>query len=58
MRSLIIPHSSFTHFPALPGQLFYSTQILVCLWFLAKNKVESNSSRAGLSGENELSLAA
>jgi type I restriction enzyme M protein len=23
---------------ALPGQLFYSTQIEVCLWFLAKNK--------------------
>lgn len=25
---------------ALPGQLFYSTQIPVCLWFLAKNKRE------------------
>ena len=23
---------------ALPGQLFYSTQIPVCLWFLAKTK--------------------
>ncbi len=23
---------------ALPGQFFYSTQIPVCLWFLAKNK--------------------
>lgn len=23
---------------ALPGQLFYSTQIPVCLWFLTKNK--------------------
>ena len=23
---------------ALPGQLFYSTQIPVCLWFVAKNK--------------------
>jgi type I restriction enzyme M protein len=23
---------------ALPGQLFYSTQIPLCLWFLAKNK--------------------
>ena len=23
---------------ALPGQLFYSTQIPVCLWFLAKDK--------------------
>ncbi len=28
---------------ALPGQLFYSTQIPVCLWFLAKNKnVDAN----------------
>ncbi|MEA2110000.1 MAG: N-6 DNA methylase [Pseudomonadota bacterium] len=24
---------------ALPGQLFYTTQIPVCLWFLARNKV-------------------
>ncbi len=23
---------------ALPGQLFYSTQIPVCLWFLARNR--------------------
>lgn len=23
---------------ALPGQLFYSTQIPACLWFLAKDK--------------------
>ncbi len=26
---------------ALPGQLFYSTQIPVCLWFLRKNKAAS-----------------
>ena len=26
---------------ALPGQLFYSTQIPVCLWFLARNKGNS-----------------
>ena len=43
---------------ALPGQFSYSTQISVCLWFLVKNKAENNSSCAGLSGENELSLAA
>jgi type I restriction enzyme M protein len=24
---------------ALPGQLFYSTQIPVCLWFLTRNKI-------------------
>lgn len=27
---------------ALPGQLFYSTQIPVCLWFLANNKADKN----------------
>ncbi|MDP1611915.1 MAG: class I SAM-dependent DNA methyltransferase [Sulfuritalea sp.] len=31
---------------ALPGQLFYSTQIPVCLWFLTKNKKRRHS-RAG-----------
>jgi len=37
---------------ALPGQLFYSTQIPVCLWFLAKNKHD------GSVAEHELALAA
>jgi type I restriction enzyme M protein len=37
---------------ALPGQLFYSTQIPVCLWFLAKNKSKSPSpSGRGARGE-------
>ena len=27
---------------ALPGQLFYSTQIPVCLWFLTKSKAENS----------------
>ena len=31
---------------ALPGQLFYSTQIPVCLWFLAKNKTKSGRGEA------------
>ena len=30
---------------ALPGQLFYSTQIPVCLWFLTKNKAEPKRRR-------------
>ena len=38
----VFPTSTFeTHpsnFAPLPGQLFYSTKIPVCLWFLAKNK--------------------
>lgn len=38
----VFPTSTFeihpSNFVSLPGQLFYSTQIPVCLWFLAKNK--------------------
>jgi len=30
---------------ALPGQLFYSTQIPVCLWFIARDKSGMSSSR-------------
>ena len=30
---------------ALPGQLFYSTQIPACLWFLARNKNPNNGLR-------------
>jgi type I restriction enzyme M protein len=37
---------------ALPGQLFYSTQIPACLWFLAKNKAPLPSpSGRGVGGE-------
>jgi len=44
---------------ALPGQLFYSTQIPVCLWFLAKNK--NAGAKRGFhicSGENHIAHAA
>jgi len=34
---------------ALPGQLFYSTQIPACLWFLARNK--KNGPRSASSGQ-------
>ena len=33
---------------ALPGQLFYSTQIPACLWFLARNKNPTNGKKDGL----------
>jgi type I restriction enzyme M protein len=33
---------------ALPGQLFYSTQIPACLWFLARNKNPANGKKVGL----------
>ena len=32
---------------ALPGQLFFNTQIPACLWFLAKNKTVGNPKRVG-----------
>ena len=32
---------------ALPGQLFYSTQIPACLWFLARDRTGGSPTRAG-----------
>ena len=32
---------------ALPGQLFYSTQIPVCLWFLTNDKTQRGRDRRG-----------
>ena len=44
---------------ALPGQLFYSTQIPVCLWFSGKNNAPGSENDARLfDGETELSLVA
>ena len=40
---------------ALPGQLFYSTQIPVCLWLLGKNE---HAGKCGTVSELELALAA
>jgi type I restriction enzyme M protein len=38
IRQAIIEADLVDCMVALPGQLFYSTQIPVCLWFLARNK--------------------
>lgn len=38
IRKAIIEADLVDCMAAFPGQLFYSTQIPVCLWFLAKNK--------------------
>ncbi len=35
---------------ALPGQLFYTTQIPACLWFLSRNKTGRGDSRIALGG--------
>ena len=40
IRRKIIENDLVDCMIALPGQLFYTTQIPVCLWFLAKNKKE------------------
>jgi len=40
MRQAIIEADLVDCMVALPGQLFYSTQIPVCLWFLARNKAD------------------
>lgn len=39
---------------ALPGQLFYSTQIPVCLWFLARDRSGGTRSSAGPGGGQTL----
>jgi type I restriction enzyme M protein len=58
------PASTFelhpANFPtALPGQLFYSRQIPVCLWFCGENNTLDSANDARLfDGETELSLVA
>ncbi len=39
---------------ALPGQLFYSTQIPACLWFLARNRKDGTRSLGGSGGGQTL----
>ena len=44
---------------ALPGQLFYRTQIPACLWFGVKNNaLEAPNDARLFDGETELSLVA
>jgi len=51
IRKAIIEADLVDCMVALPGQLFYSTQIPVCLWFLTKNKLPSPAGgRAGGEG--------
>jgi type I restriction enzyme M protein len=40
IRQAIIEADLVDCMVAMPGQLFYSTQIPVCLWFLARNKAD------------------
>ena len=57
MTNRVFPSSKFAS--ALPGQLFYSMQIPVCLWFHVKNNAVGFENSARLfGGETELSLVA
>ncbi len=40
IRQKLIENDHIDCMIALPGQLFYTTQIPVCLWFITKNKTE------------------
>ena len=55
IRQKLIEADLVDYMVALHGQLFYSTQIPVCLWFLAKNNHDGK--RRAVS-ELELALAA
>ncbi|AIF97985.1 class I SAM-dependent DNA methyltransferase [Alteromonas australica] len=43
IRQKIIENDLVDCMIALPGQLFYTTQIPVCLWFISKNKSEDKA---------------
>ena len=59
IRRAIIEANFVDCMVALPGQLFYSTQIPVYLWFCEKNGTLDSAKDARLfDGETELSLAA
>src|SRR5439155_12102440 len=53
IRKAIIEADLVDCMVALPGQLFYSTQIPVCLWFLARNKSGKSSSPTGRGTKGE-----
>jgi len=51
IRKAIIEADLVDCMVALPGQLFYSTQIPVCLWFLTRNKSARHSRESGNPGQ-------
>src|SRR5207247_5775426 len=51
IRKAIIEADLVDCMVALPGQLFYSTQIPVCLWFLARDKSGKSSPSPRVRGE-------
>jgi len=53
IRKAIIEADLVDCMVALPGQLFYSTQIPVCLWFLTRSKRSGPGGRAGRERQGE-----
>ncbi len=53
IRKAIIEDDLVDCMVALPGQLFYSTQIPVCLWFLTRNKVGAGLDDHGLKSSKD-----
>lgn len=51
LRKLMIEKDLVDCMIALPGQLFYTTQIPVCLWFMTKNKQAVSAEMAGAGRE-------
>jgi len=58
IRKAIIEADLVDCMVALPGQLFYSTQIPVCLWFLRRNKTRLPSPASGRGASSSLPLPA
>lgn len=52
IRQEIIENDHVDCMIALPGQLFYTTQIPVCLWFLTKNKGEVKNREGEITRRN------
>lgn len=48
IRKAMIENDAVDCMVALPGQLFYSTQIPACLWFLARNKASDSGKKGGM----------
>lgn len=58
IRQKLIENDLIDCMIALPGQLFYTTQIPVCLWFITKSKQARTVSRLGASPGSKITFRA
>lgn len=54
IRKAIIEADLVDCMVAMPGQLFYSTQIPVCLWFLTRSKASCDPDRSGAKSKGDM----